>query len=60
MCGIAGVAWSRDGEPVADEVVWRMTDVLAHRGPDDTAIYHSAVGRRLTRQDRPAIAAQHP
>ena len=57
MCGIAGVAWSRDSQPVADEVVWRMTDVLAHRGPDDSAIYHSLAGTRLTRQDPPAIAA---
>ena len=39
MCGIAGVAWTSDCEPVADEIVWRMTDILAHRGPDDSAIY---------------------
>ncbi|HUE17423.1 MAG TPA: asparagine synthase (glutamine-hydrolyzing) [Planctomycetaceae bacterium] len=57
MCGIAGVAWTSDGEPVADAIIWRMTDVLAHRGPDDSAIYHSAAGRRLTRQDPPALAA---
>lgn len=57
MCGIAGVAWTSDCEPVADEIVWRMTDILAHRGPDDSAIYHSAAGARLTRQDPPALSA---
>jgi asparagine synthase (glutamine-hydrolysing) len=57
MCGIAGVAWTSGSEPVADSVVWRMTDVIAHRGPDDSAIYHSAAGRRLARQDPPALAA---
>ena len=43
--------------PVPDAVMWRMTDVIAHRGPDDSAIYHSAAGRRLARQDPPALAA---
>jgi len=57
MCGIAGVAWTSEHEPVADEIVWRMTDVIAHRGPDDSSIYHSSVNRRLTRHDPPAIAA---
>jgi asparagine synthase (glutamine-hydrolysing) len=59
MCGIAGVAWSRDGERVSDAVIWRMTDVLAHRGPDDSALYHSAVGRRIARHDPPAVGAQN-
>ncbi len=33
MCGIAGVL-SRGGGPVADELLKRMSDVIAHRGPD--------------------------
>jgi len=32
-----------------------MTDVLSHRGPDDSALYHSSAGRRLSRQVSPAI-----
>ena len=35
MCGITGVAWTADAEPASPDVVWRMTDVLSHRGPDD-------------------------
>src|SRR5262245_22744455 len=34
MCGIVGV-WHQDGEPVTPSLLERMTDALAHRGPDD-------------------------
>jgi len=33
MCGIAGIA-RRDGGPIDTVLLRRMTDVLAHRGPD--------------------------
>ena len=33
MCGIAGVL-SRRGRPVSGELLKRMSDVIAHRGPD--------------------------
>jgi len=44
MCGIAGIT----GEGSA-ETVRRMTDILAHRGPDDSGFYHDdhvALGQR--------------
>lgn len=41
MCGIAGATWSEDGEPISAETLQRMTDVLAHRGPDDSGTYFS-------------------
>src|SRR5665213_537816 len=51
MCGFAGVL-SFGGEPVDAEVLQRMGSVLAHRGPDDAAMYvASQVGfvfRRLS------------
>jgi asparagine synthase (glutamine-hydrolysing) len=34
MCGITGI-WHRDGRPVDPRVLDRMTETLAHRGPDD-------------------------
>ncbi|QDV82895.1 asparagine synthase (glutamine-hydrolyzing) [Planctomycetes bacterium TBK1r] len=34
MCGIAGVIWSALGESIGEEAFDRMTDALAHRGPD--------------------------
>jgi len=33
MCGIAGIL-HLDGEPVSREILRRMTDAIAHRGPD--------------------------
>jgi len=33
MCGIAGLI-QRDGQPVSPAVLQRMTDAVAHRGPD--------------------------
>ena len=38
MCGIAGI-WNRDGGPVIPEQIAAMTDIQAHRGPDDRGIY---------------------
>ena len=38
MCGIAGVL-HLDGEPAQPVLVQRMTDVLAHRGPDGEGVF---------------------
>ena len=38
MCGIAGI-WNIDGTPVAEGVLNRLTDSLAHRGPDGRGTY---------------------
>ena len=38
MCGIAGVL-NVSGEPLAAPVLKRMTDVMAHRGPDGEGLY---------------------
>ena len=39
MCGIAGKYNFRTNEPVSSNLVRRMTDVMAYRGPDDSGIY---------------------
>lgn len=54
MCGISG--WfNRNGAPVDTEVLRAMTDTLAHRGPDDSAVWtDGAIGlghRRLSIRD---------
>ncbi|HET6277193.1 MAG TPA: asparagine synthase (glutamine-hydrolyzing), partial [Candidatus Polarisedimenticolia bacterium] len=41
MCGIAGVFNFRDDRPADPALVESMTDVLAHRGPDDRGFYFS-------------------
>ena len=38
MCGIAGI-FNLNGEPVSPILLRRMTDVLAHRGPDGEGFY---------------------
>lgn len=43
MCGIAGAIWTDDARPVDAATLARMTDVLAHRGPDDRGTYATRV-----------------
>jgi asparagine synthase (glutamine-hydrolysing) len=64
MCGIAGILRRGGGQaPIRDNVA-RMTSALAHRGPDDDAIWTDADARicfghrRLAIQDLSAAGAQ--
>jgi asparagine synthase (glutamine-hydrolysing) len=64
MCGIAGILRRGGGQaPIYDNVA-RMTSALAHRGPDDSAIWTDADAgislgqRRLAIQDLSAAGAQ--
>jgi asparagine synthase (glutamine-hydrolysing) len=38
MCGIAGI-FNLDGEPVSSCILRKMTDAIAHRGPDGEGFY---------------------
>lgn len=38
MCGIVGIL-NRGGEPVAPDVIIRMRDAIAHRGPDGEGVH---------------------
>lgn len=38
MCGIAGI-FNTNGEPVSPVILRRMTDAIAHRGPDGEGFY---------------------
>ncbi|HEX9006265.1 MAG TPA: asparagine synthase (glutamine-hydrolyzing) [Bacteroidota bacterium] len=44
MCGIAGTFEFRTGAPVDRTVLQRMTDVLAHRGPDASGLFVNSQG----------------
>lgn len=63
MCGIAGIITSHPGL-VSEQAVKRMTDVLAHRGPDGEGCWLSAGGqvglghRRLSIIELRATAGQ--
>jgi asparagine synthase (glutamine-hydrolysing) len=62
MCGLAGIL-QLDGAPVSHAVLERMTDAVAHRGPDAEGFYVAGpLGfghRRLAIQD-PTPAGQQP
>jgi asparagine synthase (glutamine-hydrolysing) len=68
MCGIAGLLYS-DGQPVSPVSLQRMTDVIAHRGPDGQGHWiEGSVGlghRRLAIIDlspaghQPMVSADH-
>jgi asparagine synthase (glutamine-hydrolysing) len=48
MCGISGII-DRLGQPVLPDRIRRMTDLVAHRGPDDVGYFHDrclALGHR--------------
>jgi asparagine synthase (glutamine-hydrolysing) len=62
MCGIAGKVYLDGQTPVAAELIQRMTDVIAHRGPDGQGQHVSGpVGlghRRLSIIDLSPLGAQ--
>lgn len=64
MCGIAGILRRGGGQTSIRDNVARMTTALAHRGPDDSAIWTDADARislgqrRLAIQDLSAAGAQ--
>jgi asparagine synthase (glutamine-hydrolysing) len=39
MCGLVGIYTPHDPSPVDTELLQRMTDTLAHRGPDDRCLH---------------------
>jgi asparagine synthase (glutamine-hydrolysing) len=43
MCGIAGIVYADPGHPVDRALLGRMTNVMAHRGPDDDG-FHAGPG----------------
>src|SRR5262245_49843393 len=61
MCGIAGIL-NFDGEPIDERRLVRMTDIIAHRGPDGSGHWiDDAVGlghRRLSIIDLSTAGAQ--
>ncbi|HEY2250419.1 MAG TPA: asparagine synthase (glutamine-hydrolyzing), partial [Planctomycetaceae bacterium] len=57
MCGIAGAAWTAAAAPLDLEVLERMTNSLAHRGPDDAGYYHTALAANKAWQQLSAAHA---
>ena len=53
MCGIAGI-FNLDGQPVSSIALRRMTDAIAHRGPDGEGYFTDAL-RLLTASRREGV-----
>ncbi|MEJ2051507.1 MAG: hypothetical protein P8Y60_17020 [Calditrichota bacterium] len=39
MCGIVGAYNLREAEPIARESMYKMLEILQHRGPDESGLY---------------------
>jgi len=59
MCGITGAIWNDPRLAVEPGVLERMTDVLAHRGPDDAGRYESEFRLRPPYEPMPGVALGH-
>src|SRR5579862_2590909 len=59
MCGITGAIWTEASRAIGPEVLRRMTDALAHRGPDDAGSYTSACKLNEPYGAVPGVALGH-
>lgn len=59
MCGITGAVWTAESSAIEPDVLDRMTDVLAHRGPDGRGIYTSETLHLPSRSGPVRVALGH-
>ncbi|MEX2112237.1 MAG: asparagine synthase (glutamine-hydrolyzing) [Pirellulales bacterium] len=59
MCGITGAIWTDPAAALAPEVLARMTEVLAHRGPDDAGSHVSQFHAHGGNGPVPGVALGH-
>jgi asparagine synthase (glutamine-hydrolysing) len=59
MCGITGAIWTDSDRAIEPPVLRRMTDCLAHRGPDGEGTYFSEYRLRPPYESMPGVALGH-
>ncbi len=59
MCGITGGLWSTPEKAIDASTLARMTDVLAHRGPDGRGEFRSELAIHAAGGARPGVALGH-
>jgi asparagine synthase (glutamine-hydrolysing) len=59
MCGITGAIWSDPAAAIPPDVLARMTEVLAHRGPDDAGRFVSQYLSQGGNGPVPGVALGH-
>ena len=56
MCGITGAVWTNPARAIDARALKRMTDVLAHRGPDDEGAFSSDLHVETPYPTTPGVA----
>jgi asparagine synthase (glutamine-hydrolysing) len=56
MCGITGAIWTDPAAGIDGTTLGRMTDLLAHRGPDDAGSYYAPWNAVAGSQPTPGVA----
>jgi asparagine synthase (glutamine-hydrolysing) len=56
MCGITGAIWNDPAAALEASTLGRMTDLLAHRGPDDSGSYSAPFSAATGCQPMPGVA----
>lgn len=59
MCGITGAIWTDPALAIDEPLLRRMTDTLAHRGPDDAGYLVSEFRTREPYEPLPGVALGH-
>lgn len=59
MCGITAAIWSEPGLAIDESTFARMTELLAHRGPDDRGTYRHEFALRPPYESMPGVALGH-
>ncbi|PHS05159.1 MAG: asparagine synthase (glutamine-hydrolyzing) [Blastopirellula sp.] len=59
MCGITGALWTDPAKAIEIDRLRKMTNVLAHRGPDDSGLLHSNLQQCSPYPTIPGIALGH-
>lgn len=59
MCGIAGGIWLDSNVAIDEPTLRAMTAVLAHRGPDDSGIYHRELTQGASGDIVPGVGLGH-
>jgi asparagine synthase (glutamine-hydrolysing) len=59
MCGITGAVWTDPRLAIDSPLLARMSEMLRHRGPDDSGSYETGLRARPGHGNQPGVALAH-